>query len=82
MIQTDLLYFIGGVIVFTVFILAILHERTIMAVYDKQGELSFKVYQKGLLLFQVKGYNGYPKKVSFKTYVDVVAYIDKHINGF
>jgi len=78
---TELYYFIGGSFLF-IFLTLALYERTIMAVYDHQGELAFKVHQKGLLLFQVKGFNGYPKRVSFRTYVDVVAYIDKHINGF
>ena len=72
----------GSTFFFTFVMMLLFYERNIMAVYDHQGELAFKVQQKGLLLFQVKGFNGYPRKVSFRTYVDVVAYIDKHINGF
>lgn len=81
MISEQLLYLLGTVF-FIALVLALLYQRCIMAVYDKSDELSFKVYQKGLLIFLVKGYNGYPKKVTFRSYVDVVAYIDKHINGF
>lgn len=79
---TDTLYLIAGSAFFFVLVFALLYERTILAVYDNQNELAFKVQQKSLLLFQVRGYNGYPKKVFFRSYVDVVAYIDKHINGF
>lgn len=81
MISDELWYLIGAVF-FIVLVLSLLYQRCIMAVYDKNDDLSFKVYQKGILIFLVKGYNGYPKKVSFRSYVDVVAYIDKHINGF
>lgn len=57
-------------------------ERAIDVIYDHQGDLSFKVYQIGVTGFLVKGFSGYPRKARFKSYVDVVAYIDKQINGW
>ena len=75
------IYVFGGIIVLG-FIIYNLIEKSIHIVNDKHGELAFKVYQKSGYGFLVRGFQNYPREVRLRTYVDVVAYVDKHLNGF
>lgn len=67
---------------FGVLISMLLRTRPIDKVEDNNGNVIFRIYQKGINGFLVKGYRGNYRKVSFKTYVDVVAYVDKRVNGW
>jgi hypothetical protein len=56
--------------------------QPIESVYDQDDDLAFNIYQNKAGHFLVKGYNGYNKHARFKSYIDVVAYCDKKINGW
>jgi hypothetical protein len=75
------IYTLIGIFVFGMIIYNLI-EKSIHVVNDKNGDLAFKVYQKAGYGFLVRGFQDYPREVRLRTYVDVVAYVDKHLNGF
>jgi hypothetical protein len=55
-----------------------LFEKPIEVVKDRFGNLAFKIYQRTGSKFEVRGYNGYPRRVIFSRYTDVKSYVDNH----
>lgn len=57
-------------------------KKPIDTIEDHDGHIAFRVYQFGVSSFSVYGYNGYPKIAHFKTYADVVVYVETQVNGW
>jgi hypothetical protein len=65
---------------FGLMVFLITRPRPIDTVEDANGFVYFRIYQIGINGFLVRGYHGNYRQVSFKTYTEVVAYVDKRIN--
>lgn len=64
-------------------LILILMPHLIDLVYTKDGDLMFKVYSRKSGIFLVKDYTRhFKRKIYFKSYVDVEAYISRRINGW